>query len=291
MPFASVNGVKLNFELHGESGDPLVLVHGYTGDITDWRHQLPAFSPSFRVLIADNRGHGKSEAPGDRSSYTVEQMTADMMALVDDLGFERFHLLGHSMGGAIAQEIAIASPERLLSLTLHDTTNSFAAPLMNSALAVWRDYRFKVAESEGMHAVAAMTSPFPPPPHMPAARLEETRDRLAAMTVDAFIGAWEGLAAWQGAETRAAAITAPSLVIYGDIDTQFIIDGSLSLAATIPGAQLAVIPQSGHQPQFERPEQFNAALGAFLNRVAGRTPSPVSFRHMAERPEVRRWQE
>jgi len=269
MPFASINGVKLNYELHGESGDPLVLVHGYTGDITDWRHQLPAFSPSFRVLIADNRGHGQSEASGDRSSYTVEQMTADIMALVDDLGFERFHLLGHSMGGAVAQEMAIANPQRLLSLTLHDTTNSFAVAGMNPALALWRDYRFKVAESEGMRAVAEFTSPFPPPPHMPPARLEETKERLAAMSVDAFIGAWEGLASWQGAETRAQAITAPTLVIYGDIDTQFIIDGSRSLVATIAGAELAVIPQTGHQPQWERPELFNAALGAFLNRVSG----------------------
>jgi 3-oxoadipate enol-lactonase len=269
MPIASINGVKLNFELHGESGDPLVLVHGYTGDITDWRHQLPGFSPSFRVLIADNRGHGQSEAPVDRSSYTIDQMTADVMGLADELGFGRFHLLGHSMGGAIAQEIAIANPQRLLSLTLHDTTNSFAVAGMNPALALWRDYRFKVAESEGMRAVAEFTSPFPPPPHMPAARLQETKERLAAMSVHAFIGAWHGLASWQGAETRAAAITAPALVIHGDIDTQFIIDGSRSLAATIPGAELAVIPQTGHQPQWERPELFNAALGAFLNRVSG----------------------
>ena len=104
---------------------------------------------------------------------------------------------------------------------------------------------------------------------MPAARLEETTERLAVMSVDAFIGAWEGLAAWQGAETRASAITTPTLVIYGDIDTQFIIDGSISLAATIPGAELAVIPETGHQAQWERPELFNSALGAFLNRVSG----------------------
>jgi pimeloyl-ACP methyl ester carboxylesterase len=269
MPFASINGVKLNYELHGESGEPLVLVHGYTGDITDWRHQVPAFSPSFRVLIADNRGHGQSEAPGDRSSYTVDQMAADTMGLVDNLGFAHFHLLGHSMGGAVAQEIALANPGRLLSLTLHDTTNSFAAVNTNAPLALWRDYRFKLAESEGMHAVAELTSPFPPPPHMPASRLEETKQRLAAMSIDAFIGAWEGLASWQGTENRAAAITTPTLVLYGDIDTQFIIDGSRSLAAKIPSAELAVIPQTGHQPQFERPELFNAALGAFLNRVSG----------------------
>ncbi|MEO7665428.1 MAG: alpha/beta fold hydrolase, partial [Dehalococcoidia bacterium] len=81
MADATINGVKLNYEVHGESGDPLVLIHGYTGDITDWRHQLPAFSQSFRGLIVDNRGHGQSEAPEDRSSYTVDQMAADAEAL------------------------------------------------------------------------------------------------------------------------------------------------------------------------------------------------------------------
>jgi pimeloyl-ACP methyl ester carboxylesterase len=269
MPLASINGIRLNYELHGESGDPLVLVHGYTGDITDWHHQVPAFSPSFRVLIADNRGHGRSEAPADRSCYTIDQMTADLKALVDALGFDRFHLLGHSMGGAVAQEFALAHPDRLLSLTLHDTTNSFAPALANQALAIWRDYRFGVGERDGMRAVSRLTSPFPPPPHMPLERLEETKERLAGMSLDAFIGAWEGLAMWPGAETRVKAIAVPTLVIYGDIDTQFIIDGSRGLAATIPGAELAVIPETGHQPQWERPDLFNAALGAFLNRVSG----------------------
>ena len=133
MPTAVINGVKLNFELHGESGPPLVLVHGYTGDITDWRLQLPAFAPSFRILIADNRGHGQSEAPSDRSVYTVDQMAADIEALTAELGLERFHLLGHSMGGAVAQEIALNRPERLLSLTLHNTTNIFSVANMNPA--------------------------------------------------------------------------------------------------------------------------------------------------------------
>ena len=269
MPTALVNGVKLNYELHGDTGQPLVLVHGYTGDITDWRHQIPAFSPSFRVLIADNRGHGQSEAPADRSAYSVEQMAADIEALTEQLGLDCFHLLGHSMGGAVVQEIALNSPQRLLSLTLHDTTDSFAITRMNPALALWRDHRFDLAQSQGMSAVAEMASPFPPPPHMPAARLEETKKRLAAMSVDAFVGAWQGLAGWQGAETRAEAITAPALVIYGDLDTQFIIDGSKRLASAIPGAETAVVPQTGHSPQFERPDLFNAALGAFLNRVSG----------------------
>ncbi len=270
MPFATINGVKLNYELHGESGEPLVLVHGYTGDITDWRHQIPAFSPSFRVLIVDNRGHGQSEAPQDRSFYTVEQMAADVQALADEMGFDRFHLLGHSMGGAVAQEIALENPERLISLTLHDTTDSFSGATANPNIAIWRDLRFKLAETQGMRAVSNMQAPFPLPPHMPRERTQETNERLAAMSIDAFIGAWEGLSAWQGTRgERARQISAPTLVIYGDLDNGVIIGGSRRLAETIEGAELAVIPETGHSPQWERPELFNAALGAFFNRVSG----------------------
>src|SRR5689334_10727057 len=107
MPNAMINGVNLYYERHGENGEPLVFVHGYTGDITDWRYQLPVFSKTHQLLILDNRGHGKSEAPPDRSSYSVLQMADDAEALIAHAGFERYHLLGHSMGGAVVQEIAL----------------------------------------------------------------------------------------------------------------------------------------------------------------------------------------
>ncbi|HEY5638994.1 MAG TPA: alpha/beta hydrolase [Dehalococcoidia bacterium] len=269
MPNATVNGVRLNYELHGESGEPLVFVHGYTGDITDWRHQLPAFSQSFRVLIVDNRGHGQSEAPSDRSAYTMGHFADDVEALLDELGIGRYHLLGHSMGGAVVQEIALRSANRLLSLILHDTTDDFSDAASNPVVAAWRDFRFKLAEGEGMEAVANASSPFPPPPHMPPDRLEETRVRMSKMSADAFIGSWHGLERWQGARDRAAQIKAQTLVIYGDLDTQFLIAGSQRLAAAIQGAELAVIPETAHQPQWERPQLFNAALGAFLNKVSG----------------------
>ena len=273
MPYAKINGVKLNFELHGDSGEPLVLVHGYTGDITDWRHQLPAFAQSHRVLIADNRGHGQSEAPADRSAYSVEQMASDVQVLAREVGFERFHLLGHSMGGAVVQEIALEAPERLLSLTLHDTADGFASAFMHPAMVAWRDWRFRVAEEQGMAAVARMNSPFPPPPHMPAERLEETSVRLSRMTVDAFIGAWNGLSAWQGTHERARNIGLPTLVLWGDLDSAFIIEGSARLLGTIPDAEAAVIPECGHSPQYERPLLFNAALSGFLSRVSAGAPA------------------
>jgi 3-oxoadipate enol-lactonase len=268
MPSATVNGVNLYYETHGDSGEPLVLVHGYTGDISDWRHQIPEFSRTHRVLVFDGRGHGRSEAPPDRSIYTIDAMSRDAEALVDHVGFDRYHLLGHSMGGAVVQEIALRSPQKLLSLTLHDTSCRFGNLNADPMVAAWRDRRFHLAETQGMTAVSKEPNPLPPPPHMPAERLEETNERLSRMTVDAFIGSWNGLAEWDGTEDRAGKIEIPTLVIYGDLDAPLIIEGCVRLTQLIPGSEVEVIPETGHSPQWERPQLFNAALRRFLSAHA-----------------------
>lgn len=267
MPTATVNGVRLYYELHGESGEPLVLVHGYTGDITDWRYQLPDFSSTHRVLAMDLRGHGRSEAPSDRSSYTIEQMSTDVEALVDQVGLDRYHLLGHSMGGGIVQEIALRSPQRLLSLTLHDTSIKFVMtgdPVMEN----WRETRMTLAEAGDMAALAELPPPVPPPPHMPPERLDETKVRLSKMSPDAFIGAWQALEDWEGTEGRAQAISTPTLIIYGDLDAPALIRGSSKLAQLIPNVHVEVIPETAHAPQWERPELFNRALRRHLEAHA-----------------------
>ncbi len=269
MPSATINGVDLYYELHGDSGEPLVLVHGYTGDISDWRHQIPEFSRTHRVLVLDLRGHGRSQAPPDRSVYAVLQMSHDVEALAEHVRFDRYHLLGHSMGGAVVQEIALRSPQKLLSLTLHDTAYRFNLD-SDPQVAAWRDLRFGMAESKGMAAVADMEPALPPPPHMPAERLEETKERLARMSVDAFIGAWNGLTSLEGTEDRASNIRTTTLIIYGDLDMPLLIESSRKLAQLIPDATVEVIPETGHSPQWERPALFNAALRGFLEGVAAR---------------------
>ncbi len=263
MPTALVDGLRLYYEIHGDSGEPLVFVHGYTGDITDWRHQVPAFSRTHRLLIMDLRGHGKSEASTDRNAYSVLRFAGDVEAIVEEAGFERYHLLGHSMGGAIVQEIALRSPQRLLSLTLEDTSYRFG--FQDPAMEAWRDARFRLAETQGMRAVSEMPVPMPPPPHMPPERLEETNERLARMSVDSFIGAWQGLETWEGTSHRAKDIQAQTLVIYGDLDAPMLLRASQRLGERIPRASVAVMPECGHSPQFERPELFNEALSRHLS--------------------------
>jgi len=265
MPVERINGVNLYYELHGH-GEPLLLVHGYTGDITDWRFQIPEFASTHRVLVFDHRGHGRSEAPADRSAYTIEQMADDVEALANRFGFAHYHLLGHSMGGAVVQEVALRSPGRLISLTLHDTSHNFGV-MRNEAIAAFIASRHRLAEEKGMAAIADMPALVALPPHMPPERQEETKRRLTAMSVDAFIGAWQAIEAWQGTTDRARAISAPTMVIYGDLDVP-LVEPAKQLAAAIPGAVLEVVPETAHSPQYERPELFNAALRRHLARNA-----------------------
>ncbi|MEX2225206.1 MAG: alpha/beta hydrolase [Dehalococcoidia bacterium] len=266
MPHLAVNGVNIYYETHGESGEPLVLIHGYTGDITDWRHQLPVFSKTHRVLVMDHRGHGKSDAPADRACYTIDALADDVEAVVAHAGFERFHLLGHSMGGAVVQEIALRSPQRLISLTLHDTSYRFAAT-RSEAVKNWIAARNLIAARQGMAAVASLPGITKPPPHMSAERKAEEKERLARMSVDGFLGCGSALATWEGVKERAHQVAAPTLVIYGALDIA-LVEASKRLAATIPNATLVEVPEAGHSPQYERPELFNAALRAHLERHA-----------------------
>ena len=115
MAIAEVNGQRLYHEVHGD-GEPLLCVAGLTCDTLVWIPQVQAFSAAHRTVIFDNRDAGQSSmATGD---YEIADMARDALALADELELDTFHLLGVSMGGAIAQEIALQAPDRIRTLTL-----------------------------------------------------------------------------------------------------------------------------------------------------------------------------
>lgn len=267
MPHTTINGFEMYYERHGDDGEPLVLVHGYTGDVADWEHQVAEFAPTHRVLTLDHRGHGRSEGPADRGTYTIEQMAHDVEELVSRMGFERYHLVGHSMGGGVAQEIALRSPGRLMSLTLHDTRPEFGLSKIEVVNAYFRE-RLRVAEEQGMAALAEIQSPFPDPPGLTAERKAYEKARMAKMSVHGFAGAWSALNAWAGTRDRAHAIASPTMIIYGEMDV-LVRDGMEFLAGAIPGAHKVVVKGAAHCPQFETPALFNEALRAHLSRTAG----------------------
>jgi len=118
MPIVRSGDADIAYETAG-SGDPLLMIMGFMADSRMWTLQTPAFSEHFRCITFDNRGVGMSSSPP--GPYTTEQMAADAIAVLDDLGIERAHVLGISMGGAIAQHVALKAPERVRSLILAAT--------------------------------------------------------------------------------------------------------------------------------------------------------------------------
>ena len=266
MPHTTINGFSMHYQLHGpEAGEPLVLVHGYTGDVGDFFDQIDEFSKTHRVLVMDHRGHGDSEGPDDHAGYTILQMADDVEAIAGHAGFDRYHLVGHSMGGAVAQEIALRSGAQLLSLTLFGTSSDFKVGSM-PAVVMWMEARNKMALEQGMAAVAAMPQMLPDPPHMPAGRRDYEKARTLRMSPHGLAGGWNACATWAGTADRIKGVATPTLIMAGALEPA---------AKTLPlmheqiaGSTMVIVPEAGHCPQFERPEIFNEALRAHLARNA-----------------------
>ncbi len=262
MPFAKVNGVNLYYQRHGETGEQLVFIHGYGRDMTDWAYQVAQFSPDFRVLTLDLRGHGSSEAP-DRSAYSVEEMARDVQALAGVLGFERYHLVGHSLGGCIVQEVALSVPERLLSLTLEDTGPLGAVP-DDLERQKFNAMQIELAQTKGMAAVVDLCHQYVGRFVFLQDMLGTDFDRLERMPVEALIGATLVGPKWIGTIDRALSIATPTLVICGELDAAPMVFASQWLAQTIPNARLEMVPRAGHSPQRVQTELYNRALRRHL---------------------------
>jgi 3-oxoadipate enol-lactonase len=139
------------FYMEAGAGEPLVLVMGFGGDHLAWGLQIPAFAAKYRVIAFDNRGVGQSDAPD--VPYTTAMMADDAVGLMDGLGIERAHVCGVSMGGMIAQEIALRHPSRVRTLQLHAT---LARPdaYMRSLVEGWRKVRIALGREEALRVRA-----------------------------------------------------------------------------------------------------------------------------------------
>ena len=263
MPIAAVNGVELNYELDGAGDETIVLVNGLADDLETWVFQLDDLvGAGYRVLRFDNRGVGRSSAPP--GPYTTRLFAEDTKALVDSLGLADFHLVGVSMGGMIAQEYAIEHGADLRSLTLA-CTYAAPGPFCSRMFAMWADLAPQLGVPFVMRDVTlwAFTVPFF------EQREEELREFEAAMadlpqSLDAYLAQ---LSSIQTHDTtgRLDRITAPTLVLAGEEDILIPVGLSRRLREAIPGAEWQTT-RGGHACLWEHPQEFNAALLAFVDK-------------------------
>ena len=256
----------------GAGGRPVLLLHGFTADKSEVADVLgPLAARGWHAVAPDLRGHGRSDHPTDPDAYSFEILAADVLGLADDLGWDRFALVGHSMGGAVAQVIALDRPERLTALVLAST---FHGPVKGISMDLVELGRWVVRES-GMSGLAdALAARRADNPESIAAfeRLlearpgyaEQSRARLEATSPDMWMALAPRFVDQPDRLDRLARIDVPTAVIVGDLDATMLED-CRRLAQTIPGARLAVIPGVGHVPQVEMPEAWWTVLAGFLD--------------------------
>lgn len=268
--------VDLEIAEAGVGGRPLLMVHGFTGakeDFGDWWERLA--ERGWHVVAPDLRGHGASDHPPRTEDYTVGLFEADLLALVDDLGWDRFVLLGHSMGGMIGQAFAIDHPDRLDGLVLMDTV---AGPPSGSSMAVTMFVMRLGLRAARVNAFARLLRKPPPGSPESVRRLYAERpgyvDWLRAKVLASSLTMAKAMSAElpKGPDRlpALAALDVPVLVMVGEHDMPGFVEGSQAMADEIPGASFALLEGAAHNPQLETPEAWWAALTRFLDGLAER---------------------
>lgn len=267
MPILKVNGVNLSYELSGE-GNAIVFLHGYTGSSRDWASQIPLVSEKYKAIAVDNRGHGKSEAPSSEEKYSIDIFSEDVRALLAALGISRCCLVGHSMGGFIALQLALDHPELVRGLVLVDTSSGEfeVAP----GYAELRAKLDQIATDEGMEAAFEYDAAHNP------ARIERfqkhpelrevARRRMMNTSVDGYIYVSRTFRKWKPVTQRLNEIEAPALIFWGEEDAPFLKPSQI-LKDSIRGSELITVPGVGHSPHEEAPRLFNEAFLKFLSGI------------------------
>jgi pimeloyl-ACP methyl ester carboxylesterase len=264
-------GVRLRYAESGDpAGHPIILLHGYTDSWFSFSRTLPHFDPSWRVYILDQRGHGDSERPA--GGYTFPDFAADVIAFMDAKGIKRATVVGHSMGSLVAQHVAVAAPERVERLVLIGS----ATTVRNEGVLEFQKAVEKLAEpvsAEFAREFQASTVHQPLP--------DEFMDRVVAESQRVPARVWKAVMAGMLAgdcKTELGRIQTPTLIVWGDRDAFFSRAEQDSLAAALPNAVLKVYPETGHCPNWERPEQFAQDLKDFISR-AETSAAPASGHH------------
>lgn len=261
MPKISIGDAEIYYEEHG-TGETVLLVAGLGGAGAYWNPNLPGFSSRYRTIVHDHRGTGQSTQ--SRIKYSIEQMADDLLRLMDALGIEKAHLVGHSTGGAIGQVLALDHPERLKSLVIYASWTR-SDPFMRRVMAARRS----LVTDTGSLAYLQTTPVFLYPDwwvNANDALLVQREQRgeqtfppaeIASSRIDAVL-------AFDRADSLHN-IRTPSLVLCARDDFLTPPYFSEALAREIPDSELVILPNGGHACSEVVVDRFNRVVFDFID--------------------------
>lgn len=266
-----IDGLRFPILEEGVGGRPFLVVHGFVGAKDDWATQATRLAATgWHVIVPDLRGHGDGPKPADATAYGLRRYAADVVGIAAAVGWERFTLLGHSMGGMIAQHVVLDHPDRVHALILQDTSHGVPDGIDPELVELGKA---TVADGGTDALVAVQTDggiegPFDTPAHqrmcatVPGYRERGDRNTRVASPV-MWLAMVDELLSQPDRLAALATVSVPTLVIAGVQDQPFI-EHCRRMAAAIPGARLAVIDDAGHSPQNEAPDAWWSAVSDFL---------------------------
>ncbi|HVC81359.1 MAG TPA: 2-succinyl-6-hydroxy-2,4-cyclohexadiene-1-carboxylate synthase [Chloroflexota bacterium] len=284
-----VNGIRYRVTTAG-SGPPLLLLHGFAGSGETWEEHRATLGAHFRTLAVDLLGHGGTDAPPDPARYTMAQTVADLQALCDillsplpDGGGERYGLLGYSMGGRVALNLALAEPDRVGALILESTSPGIADP---EERAKRRRGDEELAEFTERKGVAAFTRRWEALPLFASQRRlalpirHRQRAERLRNTPRGLANSLRGLGAGvpEPVHDRLGELTMPTLLIAGELDERYRAHAEAMLAA-LPHARLALIPDAGHNVHLEQPKLFDTQILEFFREMRDQRAAPTLLEH------------
>ena len=267
MPTQRINDIDYHYETAG-TGTPVVLLHGFTGSSGNWRGLMAQLAANYRVMAVDILGHGKTAVFPHLHRYTMPLVAADLATLLQLLAATPCHLLGYSMGGRLALYFAVYYPHLLRSLILESSSpglaiateresrtasdNALADRIERDGIPAFVDYW----ENIGLFASQKQLETAV------RARLRQQRlqnNPLGLANSLRGMGTGQQPSLWDDLHQ----LTLPTLLIAGELDSKYVAIGR-QMAAQLPNAQLAIVPDAGHTVHLERPGQFTALIAEWL---------------------------
>ena len=258
MPTLNLADIDIYYEIAGK-GAPLLFIHGLGSSTRDWEHQVEFFADRYRVITFDVRGHGRTGKPP--GPYSVPLFADDTANLLDVLGIGPVHVVGLSMGGMIAFQLAVSYPEKVKSMTVVNSGPAFLVNTFKIRMMVWQ--RFLMLRLFGMRKIGQVLSErlFPIAEH--EAQRAQFVERWAENDVKPYRASMRAIVGWSVLD-HIEDIQCPTLALASDEDYTPVA-AKQAYVERMPNAELVVVENARHVLPIERPEEFNSALMTFLN--------------------------
>ena len=257
MPTLNLAEIDIYYEMTGK-GEPLLFIHGLGSSTRDWEHQVEFFADRYQVIAFDVRGHGQtSQPPGP---YSVAQFAEDTAKLLDALEVGPAHVVGLSMGGMIAFQLAVSYPEKVRSMTVVNSGPAFLINSFKIRMLVWQ--RFLLLRVFGMRKIGKVLSERLFPMEQHKALRAQFVERWAENDVKPYRAAMRAIVGWSVLD-YIEDIQCPTLALASDEDYTPVA-AKQAYVERMPNAELVVVKNARHVLPIERPKAFNSAVASFL---------------------------